>query len=98
MSTRFSGGGGSSGIFPWSTKAYAIQWRGGVVAEIVRALKKTMRIGGGGGSSAEFFVSVTYKQNFPFMGNFYALLHFFTFPKGGPGKVEHHNCREYQFD
>ena len=28
----FSWGGGSSRIFPWSTKAYAVQW-GGVVAQ-----------------------------------------------------------------
>ena len=30
---RFSGGGGSSRNFPWSPKAYAIWWGGGVVAQ-----------------------------------------------------------------
>ena len=57
MSTRFSGGGGgSSRIFPWSPKAYAIQWGGGgVVAEIFRDLKKPIRFSGGGGVVAENF-------------------------------------------
>ena len=49
VSTRFSGGGGSSRMFPWSPKADAIQW-GGVVAEIFRGLQKPARhlVGGGG--------------------------------------------------
>ena len=38
-STRFSGGGGRSRIFPWSPEADAIQW-GGVVAEFFRGLQK----------------------------------------------------------
>ena len=41
-------GGGSSRNFPWSPKAYAIQWGGGV-AEIFRGLQKPMRFSGGGG-------------------------------------------------
>ena len=40
-STRFSGGGGSSRIFPWSPQAIAIQWGGGVVAEFFSVLSKT---------------------------------------------------------
>ena len=54
---------------------------GGVVAEIFRGLQKPVRFGGGGEYrrifrfrhlTAAFFVNG-------------ALLHFFTFPKGGPG-------------
>ena len=57
---------------------------GGVVAESFRDLKNNTRFGRGGrgGSSAEFFFSVTSKRHFPLMGPFYI---FFTFPKGGPG-------------
>ena len=37
--TRFSGGGVGSRMFPWSTKADAIQWGGGIVAQFFRGLQ-----------------------------------------------------------
>ena len=47
---------------------------GGVIAEIFRGLIKHTRFGGGGGSSAEFFFSVTSKHNFQLVGPFYIFL------------------------
>ena len=73
------GGGGSSRIFSLSQKASAIQW---VVASILRGLQKPTRFGEGGGSSAEFFFSVTSKPHFPLMGPFYI---FFLSRRGGAG-------------
>ena len=44
------GGRGSSRNLPWSPKAKAdaIQWGGGIVAEIFRDLQKPARFSGGG--------------------------------------------------
>ena len=55
---------------------------GGVVADIFRYLKKPMRFSGGGGGSSGIFLFPNLKTSFSVNG---ALLHFFTFPKGGPG-------------
>ena len=80
--SRFSGGGGSSGIFPWSPNADAIQWGGGVVAEFLPDLRKPARFQWGRGSTIHF----------PLMGPFYIfgifkrgdpLLHFCDFQKEG---------------
>ena len=81
MSTRFSGGGGSSRIFPRSPKPYEVQWGGGS-SRIFPWTQIAYSIRWGGGSSAEFLFSVTSKGHFPLMGPFFS---FFTFPKGGPG-------------
>ena len=59
--TRFSGGGGSSRICPWSPKADAIQWGGGGSSRICPWSPKADAIQWGGGSSA---------RNFP-LGPFY---------------------------
>ena len=53
--TRFSGGRGSSRIFPPSPRADAIQRGGGVVAELFRHLQEPTRFSGGGGGSSIIF-------------------------------------------
>ena len=83
MSTRFSGGGVVAEFFRDLKKAYAIQWGGGVVAEIFRDLKNAMRF-----SLCDFGLKTNYAIFRDLKTSFYlneALLHFFTFPKGGPG-------------
>ena len=78
-STRFSGGGGGSNImFPWSPKADAIQWGGGVVPWSPKADAIQCE---GGGVVAEFFRGLRKPtrfsggggspMNFPLMGPFY---------------------------
>ena len=54
---------------PFRVKCHvdAIQWGGGVVAEIFRALQKPMRFGGGGVVARRIGLSVTSKQNFSLM-------------------------------
>ena len=79
------GGGGSSRIFPWSPKADAIQWGGGV-AEFFRRLQKPTRFSGGGGVVAQFFRGLQKPTRFSGGDEFSvngALLHFHGFPKGG---------------
>ena len=85
--SRFSGGGGSSRIFPWSPNADptadAIQWGGGVVAEFLRDLRKPARFQWGRGSTIHFpvmgpfYIFCIFKMGYP-------LFHFWDFQKGGP--------------
>ena len=63
----------------------AIQWGGGVVAEVFRDLQNPMRFSGGrGGSSRNFSFFRDLKTSFSVNG---ALFYFWTFPKGGPGPL-----------
>ena len=55
---------------------------GGVLAENFRDLKKPMRFSGGGGVVAQNFFFRYLQTSVSVNG---ALLHFFTFPKGGAG-------------
>ena len=74
------GGGGNSGIFPWSQKAYAVQLGGGgVVAEIFRGLENNYAIRWGG-VVAQNFSSRDVKTPVFVNG---PLLDFFYFPEGG---------------
>ena len=69
--TPFSGGGGSSRIFPWSPKADAIQWGGGSSSIFPWVSKSpTPRDSVGGGSPT----------NSPLMGPFYI----FSLSQRGP--------------